>query len=108
MLLHEYIFIYVTSIYFPWHLTDKMEKVLQALLLNSHTIFFWCPYMHYLGLNHLQKELNALNLYFGDKSHSLLMAFFYKLINARITCTAFLTISENELSLADIPMTGME
>lgn len=110
MLLHEYIFIYVTSIYFPWHFTDKMEKVLQALLLNSHTIFFWCPYMHYLGLNHLQKELNALNLpvYFGYKSHSLLMAFFYKLINARITCTAFFTISENELSLADIPMTGME
>lgn len=64
--------------------------------------------MHYLGLNHLQKELNALNLYFGYKSHSLLMAFFYKLINARIICTAFLTISENELSLADIPMTGME
>lgn len=90
MLLHEYIFIYVTSIYFPWHFTDKMEKVLQALLLNSHTIFFLVS-LHYLGLNHLQKELNALNLYFGYKSHSLLMAFFYKLINARITCTAFLS-----------------
>lgn len=75
MLLHEYIFIYVTSIYFPWHFTDKMEKVLQALLLNSHTIFFLVS-LHYLGLNHLQKELNALNLYFGYKSHSLLMAFF--------------------------------
>lgn len=75
MLLHEYIFIYVTSIYFPWHFTDKMEKVLQALLLNSHTIFFLVS-LHYLGLNHLQKELNALNLYFGYKSHSLLMAIF--------------------------------
>lgn len=108
MLLHEYIFIYATSIYFPWHFTDKMEKVLQALLLNSHTIFFLVSLHALSRTNHLQKELNALNLHFGYKSHSLQMAFFYKLINARITCTAFLTISENELSLADIPMTGME
>lgn len=42
------------------------------------------------------------------KSHCILlvMSFSFKLINVRNT--TFLTISENELSLADIPMTGME
>lgn len=97
----DMVFICIYDIYFLAFYRQK-EKSVTGIAFKF--LYTYHASLHAQGLHHLTyKRTSTIH-----KSHCILlvMSFSFKLINVRnIT---FLTISENELSLADIPMTGME